>query len=108
MLTQMLNQAVQLDRVLRALADPTRRTIVERLSRGPASVTSVAEPLRMSLSAVLQHLRVLETSGVVRSEKVGRVRVCRMEPAALKVVERWIQQRRHICERNRGDEGHPS
>jgi len=108
MFTPMLNQAMQLDRVLHALADPTRRTIVERLSRGPASVTSVAEPLRMSLSAVLQHLRVLETSGVVRSEKVGRVRVCRMEPAALRVVERWIQQRRRTCERHRDHEGHSS
>lgn len=95
----MLNQVAQLDRVLYALADPTRRSIVERLSDGPASVSTLAEPLDMSLSAVLQHLRVLETSGVVRSEKVGRVRVCRIEPAALGVVEQWIRQRRQAWER---------
>jgi transcriptional regulator, ArsR family len=95
----MLNQLSELDRVLYALADPTRRSIVERLSDGPASVSDLAEPLEMSLSAVLQHLRVLETSGVVRSEKVGRVRVCRMEPAALGVVEQWARQRRQTWER---------
>lgn len=98
----MLNQLSELDRVLHALADPTRRSIVERLSHGPASVSDLAEPLEMSLSAVLQHLRVLETSGVVRSEKAGRVRVCRMEPAALGVVEQWVRQRRQTWERRLG------
>lgn len=95
----MLNQAVPIDRVFQALADPTRRDIVERLSRGPAPVSEVARPLDMSLSAVLQHLRVLETGGIVRSEKVGRVRICHIEPAALSAVERWISQRRAAWER---------
>ncbi|MDX6669491.1 MAG: hypothetical protein QOK04_2871 [Solirubrobacteraceae bacterium] len=87
------------DRVLHALADPNRRVIVERLSRGPASVSELAQPLSMSLSGVIQHLQVLETSGLVRSEKLGRVRTCRMEPAALQPVERWISSRRASWER---------
>jgi DNA-binding transcriptional ArsR family regulator len=95
----MLDQDVQLDHAFRALADPTRRVIVEHLSRGPASVSDLAAPLEMSLSAVLQHLQVLETSGLLRSEKVGRVRICRIQPAVLKTVERWIADRRAIWER---------
>lgn len=82
-----------------ALADPTRRVMVERLSRGPASVSELAEPLDMSLSAVVQHLHVLETSGLVRSEKLGRVRTCRIEAPALRMVERWIAERRTNWER---------
>ena len=77
-----------------ALADPSRRDMVERLSRGPASVTELAAPLTMSLPAVLQHLRVLEGSGLVRTEKVGRVRTCRIEPDALLSAERWFAGRR--------------
>ena len=73
--------------------------IVERLSRGPASVSELARPLPMSLSGVVQHLQVLETSGLVRSEKVGRVRTCRIEPAALRPVEEWISARRSSWER---------
>jgi DNA-binding transcriptional ArsR family regulator len=87
------------DRVFHALADPTRRVIVERLSRGPASVSDLARPLPMSLPAVVQHLQVLETSGLVRSEKVGRVRTCQIEPAALRPVEQWISARRANWER---------
>lgn len=83
-----------IDRVFHALADPSRRLIVERLSRGPASVSELAQPLPMSLPAVVQHLQVLEGSGLVRSEKVGRVRTCRIEPVALRPVERWISARR--------------
>jgi DNA-binding transcriptional ArsR family regulator len=94
-----LNQAPPLDQVFHALADPTRRVMVERLSRGPASVSALAKPLTISLPAVLQHLHVLETSGVVRSEKVGRVRTCRIEPAALRTVERWVAGRRASWER---------
>jgi DNA-binding transcriptional ArsR family regulator len=77
-----------------ALADGSRRTMVDRLSRGPATVKELAAPLTMSLPAVLQHLRVLEESGLVRSEKVGRVRTCRLQPAALQAAERWIADRR--------------
>jgi DNA-binding transcriptional ArsR family regulator len=73
--------------------------MVERLSRGPASVSELAEPLSMSLSAVVQHLQVLETSGLVRTEKVGRVRTCRIEPAALRKAEEWITARRASWER---------
>jgi len=77
-----------------ALADGSRRRMVERLSRGPASVKELAAPLAMSLPAVLQHLRVLEDSGLIRSQKVGRVRTCRLEPAALQAAEQWIADRR--------------
>jgi DNA-binding transcriptional ArsR family regulator len=87
------------DRVLHALAEPNRRVIVERLSVGPATVSELAQPLPMSLSAVVQHLQVLEESGLVRSEKVGRVRTCRIEPAALRPIERWIGDRRSSWER---------
>jgi DNA-binding transcriptional ArsR family regulator len=87
------------DRVFHALADPNRRVIVERLSRGPASVSELARPLPMSLPAVVQHLHVLEASGLVRSNKIGRVRTCRIEPAALRPVEQWISARRTSWER---------
>jgi DNA-binding transcriptional ArsR family regulator len=79
--------------------------MVERLSRGSASVSELAEPLAMSLPAVLQHLRVLETSGLVSSEKVGRVRTCHIEPAAMRPVERWIDARRSSMERRLDDLG---
>ena len=82
-----------------ALADPTRRSMVDRLSRGPATVSELAQPLDMTLSAVVQHLQVLETSGLVRSHKVGRVRTCRVEPMALRRAERWIAVRRTSWER---------
>src|SRR5215216_1728 len=95
----MLNQSTALDRMFQALADPTRRTMVERLSRGPASVSELAKPLSMSLPAVVQHLQVLEASGLVRSEKVGRVRTCRIEPSALRTAEQWISERRTSWER---------
>jgi DNA-binding transcriptional ArsR family regulator len=95
----MLDQGARLDRLFQALADPTRLLLVERLSRGPASVSQLARPLDMTLSAVLQHLDVLEASGLVRSEKVGRVRTCHFEPAALRSAERWIAERRASWER---------
>jgi DNA-binding transcriptional ArsR family regulator len=95
----MLNQSSRLDLVFQALADPTRRVMVERLTRGPTSVSELARPLDMSLPAVVQHLQVLEASGLVRSEKVGRVRTCRIEPAALRTAEQWIADRRTQWER---------
>ncbi len=95
----MLHAAASLDLTFQALADPTRRAMVERLSRGPASVSMLAEPLAMTLSAVVQHLAVLEASGLVTSEKAGRVRTCRIEPRALDVAERWISERRASWER---------
>src|ERR1700754_4223664 len=87
------------DAVLRALADPSRRRIVERLAPPPATVSDPAEPLPMSLPAVVQHLQVLEASGLVVSEKVGRVRTCRIEPKALATAEQWITARRALWER---------
>ena len=90
----MLNQSNDLDRLFHALADPARRAIVERLSRGPAPVSELARPLPMSLPAALQHLGVLEAAGLVRSHKVGRVRTCAIEPLALSHAERWINERR--------------
>jgi DNA-binding transcriptional ArsR family regulator len=98
----MLAQAEALDRMFQALADPTRRAVVERLCRGPLSVSALAKPLGMTLSAVVQHLHVLETSGLVRTEKVGRVRTCRVEPAALGMAETWIRDRRAVWERRLG------
>src|SRR5919107_1122444 len=95
----MLNYQAPLDLAFQALADPTRRIMVERLSQGPASVSELAQPLDMTLSAVVQHLAVLETSGLVRSEKVGRVRTCRIESDALTAAERWIAERRQTWER---------
>jgi DNA-binding transcriptional ArsR family regulator len=83
-----------LDEVFHALADPSRRVIVERLSRGPASVSELARPLPMSLPAVVQHLQVLESSGLVRSEKVGRVRTCHLDLKQLDTAENWIRARR--------------
>lgn len=90
---------MSLDALFQALADPTRRAMLERLSRGPASVSDLARPFDMSLPAVVQHLAVLEGAGVVRSEKVGRVRTCRIEPAALSQAEQWINERRTEWER---------
>jgi len=86
--------AVDLDLAFQALADPTRRRMVERLARGPASVSELAQPFAMSLPAIVQHLAMLEDSGLVRSEKVGRVRTCRIEPATLSMAEQWFNQRR--------------
>ncbi|MBP9145852.1 MAG: helix-turn-helix transcriptional regulator [Thermoanaerobaculia bacterium] len=88
-----------LDLVFQALADPTRRGIVERLTRGPASVSELAAPLAMSLPAVFQHLQVLEASGLVSSRKVGRVRTCQVEPQALRSAESWISERRTTWEK---------
>jgi DNA-binding transcriptional ArsR family regulator len=93
------NHSDPLGLLFQALADPTRRVMVERLSRGPASVSTLAQPFAMSLPAVLQHLQVLEASGLVRSEKVGRVRTFRIESAALRTAERWIAARRTRWER---------
>ncbi len=83
-----------LDRMFEALADPTRRAMVERLSRGPASVSELAAPLPMSLPAVVQHLQVLEQSGLITTEKVGRTRTCTLDTGALSQVEQWINDRR--------------
>jgi DNA-binding transcriptional ArsR family regulator len=95
----MLNQVADLDRVFQALADPGRRVMIERLSQGPASVSELARPLAMSLAAVVQHVQVLEASGLVRSQKVGRTRTCAINAAALRTAESWIADRRTLVER---------
>jgi DNA-binding transcriptional ArsR family regulator len=84
----------QIDRLFHALGDPTRRAILDLLSRGPISVTRLAEPLGITLTAVGQHLQILEESDLVRTEKVGRVRTCRIEPAGFSLLEKWIKDHR--------------
>ena len=88
-----------IDRIFHALGDPTRRAIMEKLSAGPISVSQLAEPLDITLAAVVQHLQILEDSGLVQTEKVGRVRTCRIEPAGLSAAEQWIDDRRSTWER---------
>jgi DNA-binding transcriptional ArsR family regulator len=90
----MLNDPLALDRAFQALSDPIRRGMLARLSRGPASVSQLAQPLSISLPAVLQHLKALEGSGLVRSEKKGRVRTVRLQPKTLSAAESWIAERR--------------
>src|SRR3954454_24656867 len=92
--------AAQRDRGVHTLADESRRAMVVRLSRGAASVSELAGPLDMSLPSVMQHLDVLQRSGVVRSEKVGRVRTCRLEPGTMRPLEQWIAEHRAIWERH--------
>jgi DNA-binding transcriptional ArsR family regulator len=94
-----VNKPEPLNRVFQALADASRREIVERLIHGPASVSELAQPLAMSLPAVLQHVTVLENCGLVASEKVGRVRTCRLEPRVMRNAEDWISQQRLAWER---------
>ncbi len=95
----MLSHRVQVDRVFHALGDPTRRAMIEKLSEGPVSASRLAKPLDITLAAVVQHLQVLEKSGLVRTEKVGRTRTCRIEPGGLNLAEQWIRDRRALWER---------
>jgi DNA-binding transcriptional ArsR family regulator len=90
----------RIDRVFHALGDPMRRAIVEKLSHGPISVSRLAAPLGITLAAVVQHLQVLEQSGLVGTEKIGRVRTCRIEPTGLSAAEQWIRDRRSMWERS--------
>ena len=90
----------QLDKTFAALADPTRRALVERLVQGPATVSELARPLPMSLPAAMLHLKVLEDSGLVTSRKQGRVRTCRIDPMMLSQAEKWVSERRAMWERN--------
>lgn len=91
-------QAAALDLAFQALADPSRRAMVDRLAKGPASVSELARPLSMSLPGVMQHLAVLEASGLVVSEKIGRIRTCRIEPNVFSQAEQWIAERRALWE----------
>lgn len=90
----------EINLLFQALADPSRRAMVDRLIRGPASVSELAAPLAMSLPAVVQHLNVLQASGLVRSQKLGRVRTCSIQPAALRAAEQWIADRRTAWEQS--------
>jgi DNA-binding transcriptional ArsR family regulator len=90
----------EIDLLFQALADPSRRAMVDRLIRAPASVSELAAPLEMSLPAVVQHLHVLQASGLVRSEKLGRVRTCSIQPTALRAAEQWIADRRTAWEQS--------
>jgi DNA-binding transcriptional ArsR family regulator len=91
---------INIERVFHALGDPTRRAIVDRLSGGPISVSRLAEPLDMTLTAVMQHLQILEESGLVHTEKPGRVRTCRIDNAGFDALEQWIRDHRTQWERN--------
>ena len=88
-----------IDSVLRALSDPTRRRVLERLSRSPASVTELAEPFDMALPSFVQHMKVLEGSGLVRSKKTGRVRTYRLAPERLRLLDDWLARQRDLWER---------
>ena len=94
----MLNQSLPVDDVFRALGDPTRRNMVEHLVRGRATVSELAKPLEITLSAVVQHLAILESSGLVASEKVGRTRTCRIEPVGLRLAADWFAGQRALWE----------
>jgi len=98
-LKHMVDQTAELDRVFQALADPGRRHMLDRLSRGPASVSELAKPLAISLAASLQHVQVLEASGLVSSRKVGRTRICAIDATVLRSAEQWISARRSSWER---------
>jgi DNA-binding transcriptional ArsR family regulator len=98
-MTPTTSRKVNVNRVFHALGDPTRRAIVERLSEKPLSVSLLAKPLAITLAAVVQHLQVLEKSGLIHTEKVGRVRTCHIEPSGLSVVEQWLGDRRSTWER---------
>ena len=95
----MPDPAIDIGRIFHALGDPTRRTIVEMLSDGPSSVSRLAVPLGITLTAVVQHLQILEQSELVRTEKVGRVRTCRLESAGFSALEKWVRDRRSTWER---------
>jgi DNA-binding transcriptional ArsR family regulator len=99
MLNQFQPSSQPIDLAFHALGDPNRRLMVDQLSRGPASVSELARPLGISLPAVVQHLHVLEAGGLVRSEKVGRVRTCHVQPTVMREAEQWISQRRAVWER---------
>lgn len=90
----MRTKKIDINRVFHALGDPTRRAILDRLTAGPASVSQLAEPLGITVTAVAQHLQILEESGLAHTEKTGRVRSCRIEPAGFDELERWIQNHR--------------
>jgi DNA-binding transcriptional ArsR family regulator len=113
----MKSKPIDIDRLFHALGDPTRRGILDRITERPMSVSALAEPLGITLTAVVQHLQMLEEVGLVRTEKLGRVRSCRIDPAGFDALEKWVAEHRSIWERrldrlgslldNLGDENVP-
>src|SRR5579862_3133970 len=95
----MPNRMLDMDRLFHALGDPTRRAMLDRLSQGPLSVSALANPLGITLTAVAQHLQILEESGLAHTEKLGRVRTCRIDAAGFDALEQWIRHHRSIWER---------
>lgn len=102
MVIHMDNHQHALDSAFHALADPTRRAVINRLARGPAAVTDLASPFAMALPSFMKHLRVLEKDGLIRSEKIGRVRTCRINAERLAAAESWLSEQREIW-RSRAD-----
>ena len=92
----MVSSRVNVDRIFRALGDPTRRALVEKLSKGPVPASILAKTLEITLSAVIQHLQVLEESGLIHTQKLGRVRTCQIEPKGLSLAEQWLSDRRSL------------
>jgi DNA-binding transcriptional ArsR family regulator len=95
----MANPKINIDRLFHALGDPTRLAMLDRLSQGPVSVSALAAPLGITLTAVAQHLQILEECGLARTEKLGRVRTCRIESAGFNALEQWIRNHRTLWER---------
>jgi len=95
----MASPKIHIDRLFYALGDPTRRAILDKLSQGPLSVSRLATPFDMTLTAIVQHLQVLEESGLVHTEKVGRVRTCHIDTAGFAALEQWIADHRSMWER---------
>jgi DNA-binding transcriptional ArsR family regulator len=98
-MTRALARKIDASRVFQALGDSTRRAIVERLSQAPASVTHLSAPLRVTPTAIGQHLQILEECGLVRTEKIGRVRICRIDAEGFSVLEQWIGEQRSLWNR---------
>jgi DNA-binding transcriptional ArsR family regulator len=99
MVKHVLDRSDALDRAFQALSDPSRRQMIDRLTQGPASVSELARPLQMTLAAVLQHVQVLESSGLIESDKTGRVRTCSINQHVLSATEQWLTDRRTIWQR---------
>ena len=95
----MTRHSIDIDRLFHAVGDPTRRAILDRLVAGPTSVSRLAQPLGITLTAVTQHLQILEEVGLVHTEKLGRVRTCRIESAGFRALEQWIRDHRTGLER---------
>jgi DNA-binding transcriptional ArsR family regulator len=95
----MPNRKINIDALFHALGDPKRRAILDRLCQGPVSVSRLAAPLGVTVTAVMQHLQILEESGLVHTEKLGRIRTCRIETAGFTALQQWLNDHRTLWER---------